>query len=232
MEERAKKNCRRMRPTPVGKRHCKTMKTLTMKEAAAAIRKGLLVVYPTETFYALGCDALNIDAVDRVYESKQRSQWMPLPVIVGDMKQLAQVAVNIPDLAAEAIRRFWPGPLTVLLTASRRVPENLSGGTGKIAVRLSSHAGASLLCLESERPLVSSSANISGKPPVYAAKDLDPDITRQVDGGFLVFAPKPRGGLPSTIVECVKTSGTEALKVLRQGAVSLNELKDAGFQLA
>lgn len=202
---------------------------LSLADAAAAIKRGGLLVYPTETFYGLGCDALNPDAVGAVYAAKRRPYGLPLPVVVGDKAQINDIAAHVYPLADALMDRFWPGPLSIIFPARPEVPDLLTAGSRRIAARLSSHPAAADLCRESGMVLTSSSANISGVPPVSDPELLDPALESLVSGLYDA-APAPAGGEPSTIVDVVPgPDGQGTLRVLRQGAITLEMLRDAGF---
>ena len=132
-----------------------------LKLAAELMLDGHPVIFPTETFFALGSRALDADATARVYRAKHRSTVRPLPLILGNWEQLDMVA-KVPDEFMPLLKRFWPGPLSVLFPARLRVPDILTGGTGRVAVRLSSHPVARALAEAVGEPITSSSANISG----------------------------------------------------------------------
>jgi L-threonylcarbamoyladenylate synthase len=205
---------------------------LSLSEACRAITDGRLLIYPTETFYALGCNAFDVEAVRGVYAVKQRGCGQPLPVIIGVPEQLALLTAGVNSLEAELMRVFWPGPLSILFAGAAGVPELLTAGTGRVAVRFSSHPAAAELCGQSSRVLVSSSANLSGRGSVRLAADLDRELLDRVRefnrGTACVYAAGrdvPQGGLPSTIVEAREAAGGGVLRVLRQGAVSLEELR-------
>ena len=205
-------------------------------EAARGMMQGGLAVYPTETFFGLGCRADRADAVLRVFEAKRRKADMPLPVILGSAGQLELVAAPSPSLSSDLadLSAFWPGPFTLLLPARSGLPEALTGGTGRIALRVSSHPAARALAEACGFPIVSSSANISGRPPVTKAEELDPellDFLRPGLDGVLAPpppSPVPGGGLASTIVEAL---GDRRLLVRREGALPLAKLAEAGFSL-
>uniref|UniRef100_B8DL97 L-threonylcarbamoyladenylate synthase n=1 Tax=Nitratidesulfovibrio vulgaris (strain DSM 19637 / Miyazaki F) TaxID=883 RepID=B8DL97_NITV9 len=205
---------------------------LNLDDAAALLRAGRVVVFPTETFFGVGCLATHAGAVDEVYRVKRRAHRLALPVIVGHVDQLTQVAAPMGHVAEGLARRFWPGPLSILLPAAPGVPEPLTGGTGRVAVRLTPHPAARELCLRAGGPLVASSANISGRPAVTRAMDLDPELLAEV-AGVLDLPPAPPGGLPSTLVEVLDGGcigdGAPRLRVLRAGAVSVQALSDAGY---
>lgn len=208
---------------------------LDMEAAVELLRSGRVVVFPTETFFGVGCLATSPEAVSEVYRVKRRSHRLALPVIVGHVDQLAQVAAHAPQAAMQLARRFWPGPLSILLPAAPGVPEPLTGGTGRVAVRLTPHPVARELCLRAGGPLVASSANISGRPAVTRLADLDPELLAEV-AGVLDLPPSPPGGLPSTLVEVLdgepgRQGALPRLRILRAGVVTASELRGAGYEV-
>ena len=203
---------------------------LDFPEACAALRGGSVIAFPTETFYGLACDALNPDAVGAVYTMKQRGYGLPLPVVIGDIADLDRVAVDIHPLAHRLIDAYWPGPLSIIFTASPEVPDLLTAGTGRIAVRFSPHPGSIALCRASGCVLSSSSANVSGNPPAVMPEEIDPALGNSLAGVY-VASPAPLGGKPSTIVDIISSGTYSAVRILREGAVSGEQLRFAGFDL-
>lgn len=203
---------------------------LDLQTASDALRDGKVIAFPTETFYGLGCDALNPDAVGAVYAMKVRPYGLPLPVVIGDKADLERIAVNIPPLARKLADEFWPGPLSIIFDAAAEVPDLLTAGTGRIAVRFSPHPGCIALCRSSGCILTSSSANISGNPPASRPEDLDPDLATRIAGVFDA-APYPSGGKPSTIVDILVSGAGETARVLRDGAVSVEMLRAKGIEV-
>ena len=197
-----------------------------LKHAAALMLDGHPVIFPTETFFALGSRALDADATARVYRAKHRSTVRPLPLILGNWEQLEMVA-KTPDELMPLLQRFWPGPLSVLFPARLRVPDILTGGTGRVAVRLSSHPVARALAEAVGEPITSSSANISGTSAVVSSAQLDRELLVSVKG-VLDEPPAPAGGLPSTLVERLDDG---RLRILRSGAISPAEIVAAGFEV-
>ncbi len=200
-------------------------------KAVIAIREGRPVVFPTETFFALGCDACNASAVREVVRLKQRGPGKPLPVVIGDLEQLylvmadtARCEQDILPLAA----LFWPGPLSVLVPAAPELSSRVVDSAGCVAVRLTPHEAARRLCLQAATALVATSANLSGDPPPSAPGDID---TRLLDaaGAAILSPPWPAGGAPSTIVSFV---GQGRLRLIREGAIAREELERAGYELA
>ena len=204
-----------------------------IQEAARRILAGGLVIYPTETFFGIGCRVDAPEALQRVFATKRRSPDMPLPVILGSVEQLPLVA-DIPAAMlgdVEKIAEFWPAPLTILLPAVHALPDILTGGTGRIAVRVSAHPAARALSQACGLPIVSSSANISGRPAVTSATELDPELiaflgSDDMPDGILDMPPAPGGGMASTIVEPL---GQRQLRIRREGALPLSQLIKAGF---
>ena len=202
---------------------------LEIEAASKALREGGAVIYPTETFYGIGCNALNPDAIGGVYALKRRPYGLPLPVIVGEISQVHTVAKHIFPAAQRLMDTFWPGPLSIIFPATPEVPDLLTAGTGCIAVRLSPHPATVALCCASGLVLTSSSANISGRPPAMKRDELDPELADGV-AGIYDSLPLPSGGLPSTIVDVLPRGGEEGvLRILREGVVSAQALRDAGF---
>lgn len=195
--------------------------------AAEALRKGLLVIYPTETFYGLACDPRNPAAVDRIFEAKGRPERMALPLIAGDRDALVLCAGTLPDQAGRLMDAFWPGPLTLVLPAADDLPPRLLGGGHTVGVRVSSHPVASALARAMGGPIVATSANRSGAPPPStadeAAQALGDSVAIILDGG------STRGGSASTVLDLT----ADPPRLLRSGAVSSGAIETAlGRRLA
>lgn len=199
---------------------------MSLEQAVECLQHGGIIIYPTETFFGIGCKACDADAVARVFLAKRRKFNLPLPIIAANRAQVEKVAFWDARLDTLA-RQFWPGPLTVLLAARDCVPGMLTGGTGRVAVRVSSHVGACRLAEQAGEALVASSANISGQPPVTTLDGLDPALLAATDG-LLGLGEQPQGGLPSTLVEFTPQG---PLRLLRNGAVPSDALAAAGFSV-
>lgn len=181
--------------------------------AVAAIRQGRVVAMPTDTLYGLAVDPFNADAVARVFELKGRGSDRALPLVAADVDQIAATLGMLPTLARLLASRFWPGPLTMLMSAPERLARDVTGGTGRVGVRVPAHAVARALCAACGTPLTATSANRSGQPATN-----DPDVVAAVLGGgieVLLDAGVTPGGAPSTIVDV--TDATP--RVIRQGAI-------------
>lgn len=198
-----------------------------LEQAARCLVQGDLVVYPTETFYALGADALNQQALLRIVALKGRDPAKPLPVIIAGLDQLGMVSDwQSPDLH-RLIRTFWPGPLSVLVPARPGLPGLMQDSAGFTAVRWTPHPGAQALARMCKAPLAATSANISGRQPVWRPEDLDPALALSV-AMVLDHPPLPAGGMPSTLVRIV---GHAHLEIIRQGAVGMDLLARAGWKV-
>jgi L-threonylcarbamoyladenylate synthase len=182
-------------------------------EAAEVLKKGGLVAYPTESFYALGADALNPAAIQKVFEVKGRSEAKPLPVIVHDKSKIALLTKDLSLIAQNAIEGLMPGPVTLVFWAPDAVPDGLTGGTGKIGIRVPDHEVASSLARALGGPVTATSANLSGLPGLTTANEVAsslPDIDLILDGGATPGAPA------STVVDLT----CDPPLILREGRVS------------
>ena len=187
--------------------------------AARLLREGRLVAFPTETVYGLGADALNAGAVRRIFEVKGRPADNPLIVHIADMEWLGKLARRVPETALTLARRFWPGPLTLVLPAEDRVPAVTRGGLDTVAVRMPAHPVALRLIELAERPVAAPSANISGRPSPtdagHVVEDFYGRIECIVDGG-----PTPIG-VESTVLDLTG----ERPVLLRPGGLPLEEVE-------
>lgn len=190
-----------------------------IERAAEAIRQGQLVAFPTETVYGLGANALDAEAVDRIFEAKKRPASDPVIAHLASAQQLPQVAAEIPALAWQLAEQFWPGPLTLALRRQPSIPANLSAGLDTIAVRVPSHPVAQALLQAAGVPIGAPSANLFARPSPTTAQHVLEDLGGRVelilDGG-----PTPIG-VESTVVDL-----TQAVPlVLRPGGVQLEALQ-------
>jgi len=181
-------------------------------EAVRVLKSGGIIAYPTETFYALGVNAMDEGALKRLYKLKGRPKKKPLPVIVGDKKRLKMLIKNLPPQAEKLIKRFWPGPLTIVFEASSDIPELLTAKTGKIAIRIPGEKVAFYLAKKTGFPITSTSANPSGNQPAIKPDRVIEYFGDRID--FLIDGGETPGGKPSAIVDV-----TGPVRILREGAV-------------
>lgn len=191
------------------------------------LARGGLVIYPTETFYALGSLATVHSAVERIFSVKGRPEGKPLPLIISDW-EMAGRFLRLTNVEEELARKFWPGPLSIVVEVDQRVSPLAQDRAGRSAVRMSPHSIAAQLCRDAGAPLVSSSANRSGRPPACRPEELDSELVRLSGALVIADSPWPGGGLPSTLVEIV---GANSVRILRAGAIPMEEISAAGFQV-
>jgi L-threonylcarbamoyladenylate synthase len=188
--------------------------------AAAILRAGGIVAYPTETFYALGARADDAAALARLARAKLRPEGKPLPLLAADVAQVRRVAVLEGD-AARVAERLWPGPLTLVLPAVPGLDDQVTAGSGTVGIRVPGSAVARALAARAGAPLVSTSANPSGGPPPARAEELDASLRAAIDG-VLDGGPTP-GGLASTVARIERG----VAQVLRAGPVTVEALAEA-----
>ncbi len=204
---------------------------ISLEKAKAELERGGVILYPTETFFAIGCNAMNPDAIGKVYTIKKRGLDLPLPVVIGDTSDISRLAWNVPPLAQKLMDVFWPGSLSIILPALPEIPDLLLANAGRIAVRHSPHPAVKNLCRETGMVLVSSSANITGSMPPATLDDICPELLA-CTGGVYMDGPFPDGGLPSTIVDVIEEAGETMVRILREGRVSEEEIENAGFTVS
>jgi L-threonylcarbamoyladenylate synthase len=190
-----------------------------LERAAAVIRDGRLVAFPTDTLYGLAADPYNPEAVARVFQAKGRSADRALPLIAADEEQISAQLGPLPPLGRELARRFWPGPLTLLIEAPADLAAHVAGGTSRVGVRVPSHDVARGLCRASRSVLTATSANVSGQPPVDNPDDVAAALGDRVD--LLLDGGRSPGGPPSTIVD---VTGAEP-RLVRAGAILWEDIQ-------
>ena len=190
-----------------------------IKRAAREIQAGGLVAFPTETVYGLGANALNPEAVAGIFEAKKRPLDDPLIVHIAHKDHLSELVKEIPDEAKKLIDSFWPGPLTLILQKTDRVPDIVTTGLATVAVRMPSDEIALRLIKAAGCPIAAPSANIFGRPSPTTAHhvidDLDGAVDIVLDGG------KTAIGVESTVVELIDGK----VVVLRPGGIDVEELR-------
>ncbi|MCW4020143.1 MAG: L-threonylcarbamoyladenylate synthase [Candidatus Bathyarchaeota archaeon] len=191
-----------------------------IREAAAVIRSGGLVAFPTETVYGLGADALNPNAVARIYAAKKRPLDNPIIVHVARKEDIHILSEEAPKSANKLMEAFWPGPLTLVLKASRIVPKATTGGLETVAIRMPSFKVALALIRESAVPIAAPSANLAGKPSPTTAQHVERDLGGRID--LILDAGPTEVGVESTVLDLTTTPP----QVLRPGGVPYEELKD------
>ena len=191
-----------------------------LREAAALIKQGEAVAFPTETVYGLGADGLNGEAVRKIFEAKGRPNDNPLILHIADKEDILKLTTGLTKQAQLLIEKFWPGPLTVIVAKSSIVPDEVSAGLDTVAVRMPSHPVAAQLIRLAGTPVAAPSANLSGKPSPTDAEtvlaDMQGRIAGIIDGGACTV------GVESTIVD---TTG-EVPVILRPGGITREQLEE------
>jgi len=189
-----------------------------IRVAADAIRRGGLVAFPTETVYGLGADALNQKAVAQIYTAKKRPLDNPIIVHVASREEVYKLSESVPERANRLIDNFWPGPLTLVLKASKTVPKATTGGLDTVAMRMPSHTVALALIRESKVPIAAPSANLSGRPSPTTAEHVRQDLGGRID--VILDAGSTMVGIESTVLDLT----VDPPQVLRPGGVPYEEL--------
>ena len=190
-----------------------------LSAAVQVLKGGDVIVFPTETLYGLGADALNDAAVEKVFQLKGRDPHNPIPVLVANQEMLHTLVVKVPTIAQKLMERYWPGPLTLVLPGQKNIPKPLCNPAGGVGVRISSQPIAALLIKGLGRPLTATSANPSGKEPARTLQEAKNYFAHRVDvfvdGGTL----NSKSG--STVVEVMNDN----IKIIREGEITGSELR-------
>lgn len=191
----------------------------TIAHALEILHAGGLVAFPTDTVYGVGSLAFDMKAVESIYTAKDRPLEKAIPVLIGGVEDLDEVAMDVPNTARTLACRFWPGPLTILLPKKPSVPEAVSA-TSAVGVRVPDHHIARAL-LRAAGPMAVTSANLSG----HASPTTASEVFAQLGGriGLIIDGGKTPGGVPSTLVDC---TGDE-IRILRPGPITEEELRYA-----
>ena len=196
--------------------------TSLIRYAADQIRAGEVLGMPTDTFYGLAADPFNLRAVDRVYDIKSRSRHKPLSLLIESVDQAEELAQPLPEEFYALTRRYWPGPLTIIVKASSKLPLKVTANTGNVALRVPNAKIPLEVVKAAAIPITATSANLSGESECTTAQavreQLQDRISIIVDGGT-----SPRE-VASTIVDL--TDEEKRWYVLRQGAITSQEISE------
>ncbi|MHB9302423.1 L-threonylcarbamoyladenylate synthase [Thermofilum pendens] len=191
----------------------------SIEEAASILRKGGVVAFPTETVYGLGAVYHMRDAVIRVFKVKRRPPDNPLILHISSFSQIYTLASEVPEAVHRLAEKFWPGPLTVVLPKTSRVPYEVTGGLEKVAVRMPAHNVALRLIEAVGDPIAAPSANLSGRPSPTTAQHVLADLGDEIDG--VLDAGETLYGVESTVIDLT----ADPPVLLRPGAVPLEEVE-------
>ena len=185
--------------------------------AAAAIRQGQIVALPTDALYVLVADPFNLHAVGRVFQAKGREIHRSLPILVDSLIMAEDLATNLSSRFYLLARHFWPGPLTLIVPASAKLPLKVTGNTGRLAVRQARATVVGQIIEELEMPIVATSANISGQPTCRRGIDVYGFMDERVD---LILDGGEVSGPGATTVDVTEPYW----RVIREGAISEAEI--------
>ncbi len=191
-----------------------------VKYAADQIRAGEVLGMPTDTFYGLAADPFNLRAVDKVYDIKTRSRHKPLSLLIESVDQAEELAKKLPEEFYALARKFWPGPLTVIVKAGSRLPLKVTANTGNVALRVPNAKIPLAVVTAAAIPITATSANLSGAAECTTAEQVHDQLHGRisiiVDGGI-----SPRD-IPSTIIDL--SDEETRWKIIREGAIPKDEI--------
>ena len=190
-----------------------------IEDIQSVLNSGGVIAFPTDTFYGLGADPFNPEAISKIFRIKQRPADKPLLVLIHSKKQVARLTEQVTPLAKTLMAHFWPGPLTLLFKAAPGLPRELTAGTGKVGIRLPAHLFTLQLLEKLDRPLTAPSANISGQKEPEALWELANTLGEELD--LLVDGGQAPGGKPSTVLDTTTNPPT----LIREGALFRSDLE-------
>ena len=192
-----------------------------IEAAVDVLANGGVAAIPTDTLYGLAASAFDVSAVLKIYELKGRPEGMALPLLLSDAEDVRMCAEDLPPATWALMERFWPGALTLVVSKSANVPEIVTAGLDTVALRVPDHPVPRAIVKRLGAPITGTSANLSGRPGLTNATSVRREFGDTV--GFVLDGGEAPGGVASTIVD---VSGEE-LKLLREGAVSKEEIEAA-----
>lgn len=184
-----------------------------LQRAVTVLHEGGVVAFPTDTVYGLCCDLYNEAAVAKIYHLKGRPARMPLIAMFAEMEDWSLVAESVSPAALQYMKKWWPGPLTIIVPARPDIPELVLGGGTTIGMRIPDNNAALQLLRLFQRPLATTSANLSGQPVASSADEIRAQLDGQVD--MILDAGPSAGGVASTVVNCA----VDPPIILREGPV-------------
>ena len=192
---------------------------IAIQRAAEAVRRGKVVAIPTDTLYVLAADPFNLNAVASVFQAKGRELHRSLPILVNSLQMAEDFSVHLTSRFYLLARRFWPGPLTIIVPASAKLPLRVTGHTGRLAVRHSAAAIPNQLIEALDMPLIATSANVSGQPTCQSGFQVLGTMDGRVD---LLLDAGTVNGLGATTVDITEPEW----RVIREGAISRAEIAE------
>jgi tRNA threonylcarbamoyl adenosine modification protein (Sua5/YciO/YrdC/YwlC family) len=188
--------------------------------AAERIRQGLVLGMPTDTFYGLAADPVNLRAVERIYEIKSRSRHKPLSLLVESIDQAADLSRNPPDVFHKLARKYWPGPLTIIVKASSRLPLKVTANTGNVALRVPDSPIPVAIIREIGFPITATSANLLGAAECTTAECVREQMGDRIS--IIVNGGRTQRDVPTTIVDL--SGNPMQWQIIREGAIPAEEI--------
>jgi L-threonylcarbamoyladenylate synthase len=190
-----------------------------LRRAAESILSGGMVAMPTESFYGLAVNPTDVKAIHRLFDVKKRRGEQPILILIPSVEHLEEYVTHVPKMGHRLMKEFWPGGLTLIFEAKPNLPRELTAGTGKIGVRLSSHPVATALAQAVGAPITGTSANISGQPACSSAKEVLQHLGDMVD--VILDGGETAGGKGSTVLDVTMDPPV----VIREGMVSREQIE-------
>lgn len=188
--------------------------------AAARIRQGQVLGMPTDTFYGLAADPVNLRAVERIYEIKSRSRHKPLSLLVESVDQATELARNVPDVFQQLAEKYWPGPLTIIVKASSRLPLKVTANTGNVALRVPDAPIPKAIIREIGFPITATSANLLGLAECTTAECVREQMGDRIS--IIVNGGRTQRDTPTTIVDL--SGNAMQWQIIREGAIPAEEI--------
>ena len=192
-----------------------------IKEIANDIKEGKIVVFPTETVYGIGTNGLNEEAIGKLFKLKKRPKEKPISLLVSDIDMINKVAKDISETEYNIIKRFMPGPLTIILRKKENVPDILTAGSEFVGIRIPDNEIARKLIEYSGIPIATTSANISGKESNTNIKDIMLEFKEKVD--YYIDGGRSKLGKASTVIKVVNNK----IEILRTGSITKEQLENS-----
>lgn len=189
-------------------------------KAAEVLKKGGIVAFPTDTFYGLGADAANDEAVKKIYSIKERDYYKPILILMDNKDKVSKYVKDMPQIAKKLIDKFWPGPLTIIFYASPAISQSLLGRGNKIGIRIPNNPITLLFLKAAGCPVTATSANISGRPSPSDPEEVKKSLGEKID--IILDAGRTTGIKESTVIDVAEQPPV----CIREGMVTIKEIED------
>ncbi|MFL2664617.1 MAG: L-threonylcarbamoyladenylate synthase [Dehalococcoidia bacterium] len=192
---------------------------IKIDKAIENIIQGNLVAIPTDTYFALSANGLNTKAIKKIYKVKGRNYSSPIPLLISSQNMAQNISNNLPDLFFDLTKKFWPGPLTIVVEANDKVPLIVKSESNKVGIRIPKHNVCLEIINKTNLPLSGTSCNISGMNPSKSYNFINSNYANLVD--FTLEEPCGMETAPSTVLEIIDNT----IKIIRSGAIKKEAIK-------